>query len=657
MNALRSDLIRAQSDAEKANRWRNECAEVCSVLMSRLKELAGFLDSLLKHKDVLSVLAQDRHKAMRKAIDNSLDLSRSINNISMSGEGCFSLNDRSSIFQITSISDLLNDDSYFAGREHIDESDLKYSSIVENLRTEVQMLRDELNKARIESKSNANNSNIVDFIRVDRSARNLSHHLDLCSESEEWSEPDRKVSHERIGLEDSNKLNAHVISPCISKYKGTVAASSSSSLSSCASHDDLSGSRLSRKNSTLRMQEKILDLETQLTEKNVQMIDFQNSVFTSKSQIAEFEACIGALNADVERYREESRKLQGIIETMKKQALENEQDAAKQYRLNGEQKKIIEMLSQELEKNQTKTVALEKDHKHRMSVLLSQEKEKFEQMHHQLSEQYSKNLDEQMTQQRDQMRRDFVPRTELNEHIRLCKELEKQSFEKEALLQMMRDNENQLKNKFNVELTDKENALQKLNQNIIGITAQTSNAVKERNKFMDERNQYERKCSEFQEKYDSLATECSELHSRLAKLSHENAQLHNKLVINETQLPLTRSASQGNARYALPSPKSNSAFAAYSSNSSGGDQSGYTSDELRQRLENSSPDLGIDSDGTGRSSGTDAITRTPVPNINRSKSELNNSFANVLLEGEEELGNFLPTFMNILRYFVMMSYE
>lgn len=172
-------------------------------------------------------------------------------------------------------------------------------------------------------------------------------------------------------------------------------------------------------------------------------------------------------------------------------------------------------------------------------------------------------------------------------------------------------------------------------------TLNHSRAVLERTKFMNERDQLEKLSHELQKRYDLMASERSELHTRLAKLSHENAQLHNKLVVNETQFQLTRSASQGNARYALTSPKSTSLPAQYNGSVSSGDQSGeQSSDEIRQRLENSSPDLGIDSDGTGRSSGTDGnAVRSPTLKLSRSKKcDLNDSYTNILLEGDEEMG-------------------
>lgn len=59
-------------------RWCDELKVICNLLACRLKELAFFLNSLLKHEEVLNVLAKNRHEEIRKAIENSLDISRNI---------------------------------------------------------------------------------------------------------------------------------------------------------------------------------------------------------------------------------------------------------------------------------------------------------------------------------------------------------------------------------------------------------------------------------------------------------------------------------------------------------------------------------------------------------------------------------------------------
>lgn len=75
-------------DNKKDEQWREELTEVCNLLASRLKELAGFLDSLLKHDEVLSLLSKNHHDEMRRAVNSSLDLSY---NISLCNEGLFNV--------------------------------------------------------------------------------------------------------------------------------------------------------------------------------------------------------------------------------------------------------------------------------------------------------------------------------------------------------------------------------------------------------------------------------------------------------------------------------------------------------------------------------------------------------------------------------------
>lgn len=77
-------LKQRTEDCNREEQWREELTEVCNLLACRLKELAGFLDSLLKHDEVLSLLSKNHHDEMRRAVNSSLDLSR---NISLCNEG------------------------------------------------------------------------------------------------------------------------------------------------------------------------------------------------------------------------------------------------------------------------------------------------------------------------------------------------------------------------------------------------------------------------------------------------------------------------------------------------------------------------------------------------------------------------------------------
>jgi len=146
---LRLELQQARTEVETSDKWRQECVDVCSVLTNRLEELAGFLNSLLKHKDVLGVLAADRRHAMRKAVDRSLDLSKSLNmTLNITGA---SLADQS-LAQLCNLSEILyteGDVSHktFNSHEEIHAASSMTPS-VENLKAENKALKRELEKRR-----------------------------------------------------------------------------------------------------------------------------------------------------------------------------------------------------------------------------------------------------------------------------------------------------------------------------------------------------------------------------------------------------------------------------------------------------------------------------------------------------------------------------
>lgn len=73
---LKAECVRAKEQAEKAEIFRREAAEVCGLLTVRLEELAGFLDSLLTNRDSLSGVSQKRRQAIKQAVDQSRELSR-----------------------------------------------------------------------------------------------------------------------------------------------------------------------------------------------------------------------------------------------------------------------------------------------------------------------------------------------------------------------------------------------------------------------------------------------------------------------------------------------------------------------------------------------------------------------------------------------------
>jgi phage host-nuclease inhibitor protein Gam len=75
---LRSECARLREELDKANVWRKEVGEACSLLTKRLEELARFLSSLLRHPEQLCGLRAAHRQLLKQAVENSMELSRSL---------------------------------------------------------------------------------------------------------------------------------------------------------------------------------------------------------------------------------------------------------------------------------------------------------------------------------------------------------------------------------------------------------------------------------------------------------------------------------------------------------------------------------------------------------------------------------------------------
>lgn len=503
------------------------------MLTSRLTELAEFLDSLLKQKDVLGDLGQDRRKAMRKAVDKSLDLSRSLNNMSLTSDR-LSLNETSFMQQFSSLSDMLNvsagenkENQHNNSAMEIKEcgnSSNNQAALIETLRTEVQFLKNELEKT-----GNTGSSVLAKKERKSFPSSVATLAVDPNSESEAWSEPDRKVSHARIGLDDVSVRGVN-ISRSPKKYSINDTASNTSTAS------ELEGSgagKLSRKNSSLKYQERIAEVELKLAERDSEILKQQCRLVESDN-----------------RLKTERLKLIGI--------------------------------SKELKDYQDLNSMLELE--------ISAFKEKM--------------------------------------------------AESQALVDLMKENEAEL----SAQIIDSEKTVRALKKQLDEAALQNSMVVLERTKVISEKLNIEKHNSDLQQQLDVIITERAELKGRIAQLAKSNATLQNRLVSNDTtQYQLARSASHGNARYTIQQRTAE--------HSSGG----YTSDEVKQRLENSSPDLGIESDA-GQTSASDAGRRRAEGRA-ASQNDLATAMNDVFIEDEEERKyNFITIICPGIHFLLFLTY-
>jgi len=211
---------------------------------------------------------------------------------------------------------------------------------------------------------------------------------------------------------------------------------------------------------------------------------------------------------------------------------------------------------------------------------------------------------------RSELNKEWIARNEHEEILRQLDTAMKRFSESESVIDMMKETESEL----NEQLIDAEKSIRSLRKSLDEATLQASKAVLERTKVMSEKLALEKSNSEMMAKLDEAANVKVDLNSRIGHLEKANAELQNIVVVNDTQYKLTKSASQGNARYL------------YQLNDQS--QSDLTADELKHRYSNPSPDLGIESDAV-KTSGSE-VSFTPK------LKEVTSAMDNLLLEDDEE---------------------
>ncbi|XP_034479679.1 centrosomin isoform X2 [Drosophila innubila] len=534
---LRHDLHAMQSDVESANKWRLECADVCSVLTNRLEELAGFLNSLLKHKDVLGVLAADRRHAMRRAIDRSLDLSKSLNmTLSITG---VSLADQS-LAQLSKLSEILY-------TEQDAECNNTYNSHEEihaaaNANAATAASRTSLVK--MENKALKSDGQL----RKERRSLPLPQtQLDNQSESEAWSEPDRKVSLARIGLEDtSNSFVCGEQHHSESDSEGLACSANSLKQERGRSNEritQLESLIAQRDERILHAQCQLVDADNRLKQEQLQVIELSQQLEQLRTQN---EALIADLQAIGTQDDNEIAELQRLIE-LKTQQIQQQQLAHNtlladaqitEIELKEAQKKIQEMEEQY-------TVNLDEAHAELKQVKLEA----------------TQRLEEQARLQQEALARDWVALTK-HEEVRA------QLLELQRSLEFYQESEKELKQT----LVENELAARSLKKEVDESTLQASKAIMERTKAYNDKLQLEKRLDEMKVQLTVLQDEQRQQQLQQQKYSQPiriNSSDVSQSGYTSEEVPLKMANNRGNA------PTGSAACG---------------------RINNPSPDLGIESD-------------------------------------------------------------
>ncbi|XP_035903928.1 centrosomin isoform X2 [Anopheles stephensi] len=597
---LNDELIKAREEAEKEQRWRKETADLCAISTHRLEELAGFLDSLLRNKELLGSLSTDSRKAIRNAVDRSLDLSRSLNmSISVTG---LSLIGNNSLAQLSCLSGYLDhsiggdvgggqkkqagdgsDDAEEYDKENR-VSNVKGQTIsgsssstfgglnqtkqmIESLRAENKALRGELMEQQQQQRP-----------RRRESKERKSVPIEPISDSEAWSEPDRGVSMARIGLEDSKLTVRQKNASAGTIAAMNLSASGALELSSTSDNESLvtaaqrkSGSSgemkhlqemvaslnkdLQDKNGTiLTIQSQLVDLDSELQRERTRLANVQSEATEHRQQ---WEREANESRAKAERMAERLALLEGdirqrdaLIEKLRK---EREQAAVD-----------LRVAVMKLESMHTEYSDLQQRHKRELDARLAHEQRQLEELRQSLTESFRNELQLKQQSFDTALAQNYISKNIHQEKVRELNELHYRLEDAHNDLSAMAQTEDALRK----QLADCERNVLAMKKSLDEATLQASKAAIDRTKALNEKRQ--------------LESELGYAQDELKQLKVEKNQLNEQLQAVMMRSPRTAGASGGRRMVGQDGNLSTSG----------------TDEETagRRQLENSSPDLGIESD-------------------------------------------------------------
>ncbi|XP_050324075.1 centrosomin isoform X3 [Bactrocera neohumeralis] len=584
---LRLEARTARAEADNAETCRVAYAKVFGALSDRLYELAGFLNSLMKHKEVLSFLSTDRRRAMRTAVDCSLDLSTSIRETLTTGDQSFE--------GLSNLSRLLLDDDEhdvvgLTNKTFNSHEQLRARHSFDVLRSENKALRKILDSRR-------SCGGTADYAKDAKDRRSLPPFLlDNLSESEAWSEPDRQVSMARIGLEEHGAAAANVsVKDTISKQAPATADTDSESES-----DALQQSRTTK----LRNQERIAQLEKLIAQRDERILMVQFQLVEADNNLKKESLRAISLTQEVEQLRQRNEEL--ITDLI---AIGSEPSNTSNPTINSsviqrqidEKTRAVEQLQAERDRiavearlAEVQVGALKADiedikQKYEIQLKLASEKERqrLDTLKHELEELMQQRLKEQERIHKDTLTREWIARTTYEECKAQLTELQTQYIEAQRNIDYLTENEQELKESLITSEMEVRSLKKQLDESVL----QASKFITERTKLYNEKLQVEKRLMDLQQQLSTAEIQHTTTAQRVKELEALQQTLNEQLA--QAQL----------------------ALAAKRLNASDASQSGYASDEVQKsstkRESNSSPDLGIHSD-TGR------VSSVELSNLQRS---------------------------------------
>lgn len=501
---LQLQLKEAQNDLEESEAALRQTTIFCGVLLERLEELARFLNSLLQKKDFIGQLGYELRRAITKAVDRTLNLSRNVNATQHSMDQSSHLSDCSMIDLVDSLaSSTIADDK----------------SLIDSLRCENFKLKSELDNFKIFKSGNPSSS--LNNSRTHKSQKNsrksvASMILKHQSESEEWSEPDRDVSQKRIGLKTDD--------PIMVKRTSTT-----------SDDDDLDNfgndHKLIKKSDWKLIQGKIKSLESLLQEKNDKILEVSSMMLDAeneaKEKILQIKKKIDETDKDLKHYKEVyQQSVDELCELKKKFQMKDDaisQLKSEKDKMNVEIRVLSSKHDSQIEINRDLKLKFQEEERelHKLSAEYDAKCEMFDQL---------LTASEKREQEvKDELQLNWVRKSIYNQ---LLHELEKKQERLKDYQQKFASMEEDMKLMQN-HVMESEERLEKISRSLDNATLQLSSASVERSKALNEKRMMETKLKKISEDHQKLNIEKQELNLKIADLEVFNAKLQNKLLTGE----------------------------------------------------------------------------------------------------------------------------
>lgn len=565
---LNEEVIQARDEAEKAQRWRKECVDLCAISTARLEELAGFLDSLLRNEEFSGTLSIARRKAIRKAVDRSLDLSRSLNmSISVTR---FSLPENS-FANLSSLTGFLNgtDRSLILEDDADKENQGSAEKMIASLKAENRELRGQL-----EGRGSAKKGH------SEARRKLIPLMTEPVSDSEAWSEPDRDVSLARIGLEERSSLtNSGGKGKNNARGHGGVLQEFSST-----SENEGNLNHLRKQGAELKqLQEAVQEKDSKILEIQTRMVDLDNKLQEEKMKAARTQMELENTRHVNQRLEKENNEQTSSIKNNVKRLEEligeiQQKDEFIEKLKKDRDQAFVDLRVAIMKHDSLKAEYQDCQQKHKTQIdsLLAQERQRLEELRKDLTESFNSQLKAKQATFDASLEESYISK---NIYLEKVKELEELHIRLEdAHLNLL--NMTEIESKMKQQVTEAENSVQKMRKALDEATLQTSKAALERTKAMNEKRLLEDELQHVQQDLEAVKAEKNELNARLVEVQTRLQQVHR----------------------AHPQRLNSSSGAECST------ASGYASEEFLSvanrkakvepglRVDNSSPDLGIESD-------------------------------------------------------------